>query len=545
MVVDHLTGNTRLLSSGVEPDTDEHKLLLLPMMWTCQNFRAIASASFYRVNTVKIEGSNYFESVMRHPTSNRLQKLYRSSGHLAREVHIRVVQQSVFYGKALEALSKVTYKGCVFQQARMFKFEFYYEPWQKEAWHKQQFMDESTVTANINEFVCRFKRMAPTLSWIEVSNENVMLKECRERAFFDFLLAQLFRITPHITFWNLRYPVPASMLVDGISNLVHIDMEAESISVIAQLARQNATTLQHLCIRIEPPLNPSELVKDANGDFVCYPRLRVLKLNTDIPDDPSERLEFPGAVPFPILRSLSIKCGYPLNDDMFFRGTSATLESLVLEADYDDIVRLVDRGVFTPTSHPKLRNVKITLIEYYDQDGDDVYKEQLWLLLSIAPNAVVRSILGSDQSSLICSAISTFSGFPNIQILDVSDVWLELWEAITLIKSLPLLSELHAGLAYLSEFPTNVQADELPMYVLAKYAPMGQRFRCWHVNKYGIFDHKTVECVLLVALICPNFDYCVPPKDHFAQFMKELVMCIRSDEFKDHEPRLWRLLFNK
>ncbi|KAJ2040267.1 hypothetical protein GGI03_004672 [Coemansia sp. RSA 2337] len=230
---------------------------------------------------------------------------------------------------------------------------------------------------------------------------------------------------------------------------------------------------------------------------------------------------------------------------MFFRGNSATLESLVLEADHDDIVKLVDRGVFTPTSHPKLRHVKITLIEYYDQEGDDEYKEHLWQLLSIAPNAAVRSILGSNQSSMICSAISTFRGFPNIQILDISDVTLELWEAITLIQYLPLLSDLHTGLVCLSEFPVNVQVDELPMYVLAKYAPMGQRFRCWHVTRYGIFDFKTVECVLLVALICPNFDHCVPPKDHFAQFMKELVMCIRSDEFKDHEPRLRRLLFNK
>ncbi|KAJ2112781.1 hypothetical protein IW146_004365 [Coemansia sp. RSA 922] len=545
MVVDHLTGNTRLLSSGVVPDTDEYKLLLLPMMWTCQNFRAIASARFYRVNAVKIDGSNFIENFMRYSRSRRLQKLYRSSGHPAQEVHIRVDKQSVFYGKALEALSKVPYEGRAFQQARMFRFEFYYEPWQNEAWHKQQFMDESTVTANINEFVCRFKQMAPTLSWIEVCYERSMLDLYRERASFDLLLAQLLRITPRITFWNLRYPIPASMLVDGIANLVHIDMEAESIGVIAQLARQNATTLQYLHIETEHPQSPSELVKDANGDFVCYPRLRVLKLNIDILVDPSERLEFPGAVPFPILRSLSIKGGYPLDDDMFFRGNSATLESLVLEAEHDDIVKLVDRGVFTPTSHPKLRHVIITLIEYYEQDTVDVDKEQLWLLLSIAPNAAARSILGSNQSSMICSAISIFGGFPNIQILDISDVRLELWEAITLINSLPLLSDLHTEVVWLSEFPTIAQADELPIYVLAKYAPMGQRFRCWHVNGYGLFANKTVECVLLVALICPNFDYCVPPKDQFAQFMEELETCIRLDEFKDHEPRLRRLLFNK
>ncbi|KAJ2810423.1 hypothetical protein FBU31_007999, partial [Coemansia sp. 'formosensis'] len=54
MVVNHLVGNIRLLSSGVTPDTIEHKMMLVPLLWICRNFRAEAAAIFYKVNAQDI-----------------------------------------------------------------------------------------------------------------------------------------------------------------------------------------------------------------------------------------------------------------------------------------------------------------------------------------------------------------------------------------------------------------------------------------------------------------------------------------------------------
>ncbi|KAJ2394642.1 hypothetical protein GGF41_008891, partial [Coemansia sp. RSA 2531] len=110
--------------------------------------------------------------------------------------------------------------------------------------------------------------------------------------------------------------------------------------------------------------------------------------------------------------------------------------------------------------------------------------------------------------------------------------------------SIPLLSDLHIMTPYNIQLPANVKDKELPAYMLSNFTPMGQRFRCWHICKPTGPIITSVRCVLLMALICPNFDYCVPPKDEFREYMDELKIVINSSGFKDHAPRLQRFLLS-
>ncbi|KAJ2744500.1 hypothetical protein GGI19_006594, partial [Coemansia pectinata] len=162
----------------------------------------------------------------------------------------------------------------------------------------------------------------------------------------------------------------------------------------------------------------------------------------------------------------------------------------------------------------------------------------------IAPNAAVRSFPLGESWPDITSMVSLFSDYPNIQVLDLSDMFLPLWDTIALIKSLPLLSDLHSMTPYAIQLPANIKEKELPAYVLSKYAPMGQRFRCWHISKTSGPVTTIARCVLLLALICPNFDYCVPPEKKFSEYMDELERTINWDAFKDYAPRLQHFLFS-
>ncbi|KAJ2794549.1 hypothetical protein H4S07_006728, partial [Coemansia furcata] len=46
LIVDHIVGSSRMLADGVEPDSDEYRLLLRPLLWTCRNIRAVACSLY-------------------------------------------------------------------------------------------------------------------------------------------------------------------------------------------------------------------------------------------------------------------------------------------------------------------------------------------------------------------------------------------------------------------------------------------------------------------------------------------------------------------
>ncbi|KAJ2840574.1 hypothetical protein FBU31_000299 [Coemansia sp. 'formosensis'] len=88
--------------------------------------------------------------------------------------------------------------------------------------------------------------------------------------------------------------------------------------------------------------------------------------------------------------------------------------------------------------------------------------------------------------------------------------------------------------------PDSVTKADLPAYMVSTYAPMGERFRCWHLEGYPY----TAEGIMLLALICPNFSYVAISKEQRELFMDALDKFMDLDRFKPYAPRLRRLLFN-
>ncbi|KAJ2057911.1 hypothetical protein GGI17_005360 [Coemansia sp. S146] len=85
----------------------------------------------------------------------------------------------------------------------------------------------------------------------------------------------------------------------------------------------------------------------------------------------------------------------------------------------------------------------------------------------------------------------------------------------------------------------------LPGYIRATYAPMGKRFRCWHVETSWFRDVNYVEvatCMLFLALICPYFDYATVDKFNRRPFMMAMQKKIAEPGVRQDAPRLRRLL---
>ncbi|KAJ2831402.1 hypothetical protein GGI24_001585 [Coemansia furcata] len=146
---------------------------------------------------------------------------------------------------------------------------------------------------------------------------------------------------------------------------------------------------------------------------------------------------------------------------------------------------------------------------------------------------------------MIPSVLSAIGEYASIQVLSMKDLVLKIWDAITLIKSLPLLSDLCTQAPTLGILPLDAEDEDLHDYVLRTYAPMGERFRCWKAIIAGDIDFKMLAtCMLLLALICPNFDYAAVDKDKREQLMDALKKKIEESGFRQHAPRLRRLLFD-
>ncbi|KAJ2059024.1 hypothetical protein GGI17_004664 [Coemansia sp. S146] len=209
-----------------------------------------------------------------------------------------------------------------------------------------------------------------------------------------------------------------------------------------------------------------------------------------------------------------------------------------------DVSMLHKYKVFVPGSHPRLQVVKIS---YNDDFGSELLASSadiMQFMYSIGSGAAMQEYaLARYLLGQICMP-TLLGGNAYIQVLSLPRLCPALWDVITLIKSLPLLSDLHTLLPRLWPIADGATMDSLPEHIISNYAPMGRRFRCWHLKGDHVHDHtELATCVLLLALVCPNFDYAVPPTPTCKLFMNHMEKVIDSDLFKPYAPRLRRLLF--
>ncbi|KAJ2255731.1 hypothetical protein GGI13_001481 [Coemansia sp. RSA 455] len=235
---------------------------------------------------------------------------------------------------------------------------------------------------------------------------------------------------------------------------------------------------------------------------------------------------------------------YPFGDDLvLFRGNAATLEFLRLTLTRELAEAPLRYNVFTPTSHPMLQAVMLKpplgMVQANYVDDSEIIQ----LMLDIAPGAAVRGISNWYLDQAPPPVLSLLNRHASIQVLALPALRLSLWDAMTLIQSLPLLSNLHAQAPTLDPLPVGVTKRTFVNYVCSNYSPMGTRFRCWHFGCVNVKHLKgVVKPFLLLALACPNFDYAAIAHYNRETFAKLLEKDIDTIAFKNHAPRLRRLL---
>ncbi|KAJ2337187.1 hypothetical protein GGI00_000397 [Coemansia sp. RSA 2681] len=148
------------------------------------------------------------------------------------------------------------------------------------------------------------------------------------------------------------------------------------------------------------------------------------------------------------------------------------LEFLEMKLAREDVMMLQKHRVFTPHSHPKLQSVDVWFEEDKVAGLFSMHTARLQFLFDIGPGAAVRVFSHMSRERCIPAMLSLLGNYPGIQVLRLLEAELQLWDAIVIVKSLPLLSDMHVqSLAY-GQLPSGVSSDELPSYVLSQYEQM-------------------------------------------------------------------------
>ncbi|KAJ2258444.1 hypothetical protein GGI13_000597 [Coemansia sp. RSA 455] len=456
-------------------------------------------------------------------------------------------ERNIYTGAALRALSHEYNDDGAFPLVRALTLVL--EPSESYESSESEHSDEPDEPVDMNEvyqtnvsaFLSWIKRMLPKVNDVNILIEGYTGLDDTLTQHFGRLVAQLYRLGSSVKYSSKdeRDTLVASQL-EEIRDLVHISFEDDfGCNQSSYLARRNLQTLQSLSLKLRYLLEAVSLIRNPDGGYVTYPCLHTLELWQHNTAMYSNLPVFPGAVPFPFLRSLRISLPALFGDNVLFRGNSATLESLVLNMDAEIVPALRQHSVFTPTSHQKLRRVILKRMDTLVPATFATYAEAIRFALSIGPGASVRGIEEVPSAGELLSALFLPSEYSSIRVLSIPDTELDIWQAISLIKSLPLLSDLYAPFPSIGSLPNGVTRTKLPEYMVPTYAPMGEKFRCWHLELYN----DGVERMLLLALICPNFDYAAVSPPYRELFMAHMNVKIKSNGFRQHKERLQRMLF--
>ncbi|KAJ2747330.1 hypothetical protein GGI20_000581 [Coemansia sp. BCRC 34301] len=468
---------------------------------------------------------------------------------------------SIYTGKALRQLSRAPYEGCAFPLVRTLLIDIAVNSQDNNDYPAESDEDSQTGTedcsakkrrvyppetrASIMAFVLRLKEMAPMVHELRVKPTVATERLLNLRnPHVVYLVQQLFS-TFEPTTWTMGDTDLPDHCIDfeSVSNLVHahITVFRESASVIPLVFR-SAHTLQTLHIRSNIALEIPGLIRDQDsGKYMDYPRLRKLTMDLPYVSSASQNLAFGDAAPFPSLQKLSICNYYPFNDDVVFRGNSSTLEFLEV-ALYPATVAMLKKHIFTSTSHPKLQCVKAEPLDGHTSSTFATAAAYMAFVLSIAPNASVRVFSGLlDYDELLLPVLTLLGNHPSIQVLSMPDMQLSFWDVISLIKLLPLLSDLQSFAPIIGELPQGVDVADLPKYVFLNFAPMGERFRCWHFEHYNNDYDESAMCVLLLALVCPSYVFADVNYWHRKPFTRALKK-IMEPGFCQYAPWLQLLL---
>ncbi|KAJ2507930.1 hypothetical protein IWW47_000868 [Coemansia sp. RSA 2052] len=167
MIVDQVESCSRL--SFDDPVTNKlgKPALLLPLLWTCHNFRGIVYGRLCSRYNHDLDADTSDKAANWPGWPSGLNRRSHAAYRLVRRLTFKSDLPSIFSGKALQLLSREPFGNDLFPKTRVVKVDLYL----CEVGAAQQLgaaVNLSCAEANISAFVRRIKQLAPMVNEIVV-----------------------------------------------------------------------------------------------------------------------------------------------------------------------------------------------------------------------------------------------------------------------------------------------------------------------------------------------------------------------------------------
>ncbi|KAJ2102241.1 hypothetical protein GGI03_007063 [Coemansia sp. RSA 2337] len=316
LIVDHVAHSSRLQLDGVTTDSEEYKILQMPLLWVCHNFRAFVRERFCRVYRLTLDNDRDRAEALLCSWPTHFEEFDYPTHPLAKELWIHLEIEAVFSGKALQLLSDAPYGACSFPLVRKLcisltsDMEGFYdresesdndwkpeqdndpEPVLENDWEaecrndgvpKTRYVYPPDTAANITALVQWIKQMVPAVSEIDVDfhDEPQILHQYSD-VHISNLVQQLFGIVERRTVLSDRNDYMLIYLaLEPIRDLVHLKCSLDSGFYSAwTLIRHSTKTLQFMDLDVGDTELTDLVIDRTSRGYLEYPCLHTLMIHS-------------------------------------------------------------------------------------------------------------------------------------------------------------------------------------------------------------------------------------------------------------------------
>ncbi|KAJ2028113.1 hypothetical protein GGI08_009801 [Coemansia sp. S2] len=269
--------------------------------------------------------------------------------------------------------------------------------------------------------------------------------------------------------------------------------------------------------------------------------MRQLMVANSMSNVTVNRVPTTSIAPFPNLFMLVVPLEYPFYNDVLFQGNNDTLKYLELCMD-TETANMLNRCRVFDGKHKRLRTVSIRESNRAGGRANVPINELSKVLTNMARSAEKLVLSSSRLITSLMVAVHNNNYFTHVRLLELREGLLSLAYVLRLLKQFPALVKFTCGIAELGDELEHVDLDKLPDYIVSSYGETGKLLQTWCTKYYSkLFDVKTADIALLLALVCPKLRRVVALKANVPDFNTRLKDAIQSGPYRKYAPQLSRL----
>ncbi|KAJ2068647.1 hypothetical protein GGI08_000762 [Coemansia sp. S2] len=224
-----------------------------------------------------------------------------------------------------------------------------------------------------------------------------------------------------------------------------------------------------------------------------------------------------------MLRSLILNDQYAFDNDVLFRGNSATLEypHIIIDKHF---LEMCNKSRVFENKHKALRH----LIIHGDYSDDELY-----LISKDDMNKLLNNLVSNAKR------LQHGLGFQNIRIFETTFKEMSLSYVLCILKALPAITRLRSGINGVGHMLAQFENDDLPDHIVSTYGDVGSKLEVWEMTSFDSrCETDIINCILLLALVCPNLrrEELVPKS--VPDYRNKITEALESDQYRKYASQL-------